>query len=619
MPYDFTYFRPTGDPAADAQAKQINPTASYTADTLDDIRDFIAERAAATINCHKGGAGYIVAGPCEGSRSAKNTGPAGFALIDYDDAEPDWAQLDQYEGFGWTTHNHMVDGKPHWRFVIPFVEPVLHGKLPDPFPGAHIRNRAQPAFLPTHPTDVGLIEWRTLRGERRLTATAESAVPEATSPVESTLLYAMFKRAGWLRGEGPNDGVWVRCPWAHEHTNQDESGTGILPSDDGLGLFSCRHAHCSERKSSDAYAVLEVLPCNRSQSTSPKGPAEPERREVASVLVTSSSPDVADWADIQAAQIPPVSWVCEGLRLAAGRPNIVYAQPNAGKSWALQTLAVEVAAGLPVFGKFPCAQASVMFLTQDSDHVASVERFQQIARALQVGAIPLYWYTPRLPIVRRDGRYSVFDPEGFSGLYREIARVGAKLLILDSLFALTEGLDAKELEIGRILRHTNDAGICTVWSHHTAKAEGSDYYGSQSVAAAAGAMWEVKLADPEDSTSLRVWTPRRQPERTGGLPRADVFCTDWVDKSRVVWAEPKAETPDGPEAQGMRERIQHEIVLALRNRCLKESQLIGNSRNPDSGIVKAGSRAYRRKILQAMCGLTVVLLPNNQYALAPGV
>jgi hypothetical protein len=123
--------------------KQIAPT-SVMSCTLADLRS-ACERA--TVQGRKGDAGYIIAGVCDSTR--KEGGPAGFVLIDQDDGEPDWAALDQYEGFAWTTHGHSPT-RPAWRIVITLVAPMAHGKLTCPFRGAHIRNRTQPAFLPTH-------------------------------------------------------------------------------------------------------------------------------------------------------------------------------------------------------------------------------------------------------------------------------------------------------------------------------------------------------------------------------------------------------------------------------------------------------------------------------------
>ena len=96
-------------------------------------------RAAARVG-RKGDAGYIVACDVRENRDSDHAGPAGFVLIDQDEgaAEPDWAALDQYQGFAWTTASHRPD-KPSWRVVIPLITPIAHGKIRSPFRGAAAR------------------------------------------------------------------------------------------------------------------------------------------------------------------------------------------------------------------------------------------------------------------------------------------------------------------------------------------------------------------------------------------------------------------------------------------------------------------------------------------------
>lgn len=517
MPFDFTFFAPTGAPAADASAHQIKPTADYTADALSDIQDFILSAAKAS---HKGGAGYIIAGSCTGTRAARNTGPAGFALLDYDDAEPDWPALDQYEGFGWTTHNHMQDGKPHWRFVIPFVEPVLHGKLPDPFPGAHLRNRAQPAFLPTHGTDVGQIEWRTLGGSRRLTATAE-AIQVATSKVEGTLLYAMFKRAGWLRGEGPNGGVWVRCPWAHEHTNQDESGTGILPDDNGLGHFTCRHGHCANRHSGEAFSVLEALPCNAGVSTRPKAPsAEPTKSDGVRPGSAPGTLIIVGAAEL-AKPLGPVPWLVKDLGIAPGRPTIISARSGTGKTYALQDLALAVASGQSFFCG-PVRQGPVLHVDLDQGQYATRGRYQALSagRKLNLADVPL--------------GVSFFDltlTKGVQVNEAEAAKLGRAceghaLCIIDSLRRLIPGLDESSSEFAGPLAWLTDissqTGCTFIVVHHEGWTSGRTR-GTTAIQDSAGCMWTLS----REGDGPMTWAHTKVSE-VGLGKLSDYYTTLWT-------------------------------------------------------------------------------------------
>lgn len=265
--HTLTHFAPgTPPPGLDdrahaaVHAKQIVPSGTHEL-TLPDL--FAAVQRAAVLG-RKGDAGYLVAGRVEGTRSNTATGPASLAIVDADDAAPPWDLLAEFEGFGHTTASHGLpgpDGEPRscWRFYIPFTEPVAHGQLPAPWPGAHIRARSQPAFLPTHRSDPSAIEFRWLGGSKRLDGGA--ATPQL-APASESLLAALFEAAGWALRE-QSTGLAVICPWVHEHTCRDQGGTVVLhadPDGQGLGKFHCSHGHCAGRGSRDALAVLRQLP-----------------------------------------------------------------------------------------------------------------------------------------------------------------------------------------------------------------------------------------------------------------------------------------------------------------------------------------------------------------------
>lgn len=49
------------------------------------------------------------------------------------------------------------------------------------------------------------------------------------------------------RSDGTAERVYnIRCPWAEEHTDGDESGTRVGQYPDGALFFRCEHAHCRE-------------------------------------------------------------------------------------------------------------------------------------------------------------------------------------------------------------------------------------------------------------------------------------------------------------------------------------------------------------------------------------
>lgn len=263
-----TYFPPlspapdqglTDSEYAAAHCRQTSPgaVADLSLDALE-----AACRAAAVVG-RKGDAGYLIAGECTTTR--KEGGPAALALIDQDEGggEPDWTALDEFQGFAWTTASHRPD-KPSWRVVIPFQAPSAHGKLKCPFKGAFIRNRTQPAFLPTHRTDVSLIEWRRLAGVRTLDANELGAVERAFEARASSVLGAAFEAAGMVLGP-QGGGLRVRCPWVHMHSDGGTSGTAVFhadPDNRGFGKFHCSRTEClkANRTSWDALNAIRNIP-----------------------------------------------------------------------------------------------------------------------------------------------------------------------------------------------------------------------------------------------------------------------------------------------------------------------------------------------------------------------
>lgn len=72
---------------------------------------------------------------------------------------------------------------------------------------------------------------------------------------------------------GLQGGHRIVCPWVHEHTDEDQTGTVYFePSDqnDGRGGFKCHHGHCQQRTVADLTHFLirllqnknEESPCN---------------------------------------------------------------------------------------------------------------------------------------------------------------------------------------------------------------------------------------------------------------------------------------------------------------------------------------------------------------------
>ena len=79
-------------------------------------------------------------------------------------------------------------------------------------------------------------------------------------PVDENLLETLKSQGYYKRnlGQGKHE---IMCPWVHEHTDHDDSGTCYFePSKEnrGLGGFKCHHGHCQGRTISDLCKKLNI-------------------------------------------------------------------------------------------------------------------------------------------------------------------------------------------------------------------------------------------------------------------------------------------------------------------------------------------------------------------------
>lgn len=224
-------------------------------------------------------------------------------------------------------------------------------------------------------------------------------------------------------------------------------------------------------------------------------------------------------------EIPPTPWLCRDLQLAPGRPPVIAATANAGKSWSLQCMAMSVCLGLPIFGQFEVqTPGPVLHVCTDAGENATVRKYQQIARAMGVD-IPdnLAVIPDRIAgCVDEKGR---FKAEGFKGLAKLAEEGGYKLIILDSMFAICAGIDMMAPEAGNALYRTKDDARVWMWTMHIPKA-GGDYFGSAAIGAAMGTRWNIDLSIEGDPTSPRVWNCGKRSEDYDGEGLTQ-FYTEW--------------------------------------------------------------------------------------------
>lgn len=429
---------------------------------------------------------------------------------------------------------------------------------------------------PCYPELVGSLGVATLAPLPTLPRKASAA---SEGSAASTLLGECFKALGWIR-QSSEEKLTVRCPWAHEHTGDE---LAVVYAEGETGKFHCGHSHCQGRYTNEAIEAIKGMPAVEEvlkrwlyiQETMAEIKTEFVKRLTPTVLAPSGDkpPRFIDWGGINA-PLGEVPWLVEALELCPGRPPMFISDSGVGKTWTLQSLALSIASGLPVFGRFPCRKGPVLHLSRDSGLRATKVRYQRLARGMGIDRADIMVFPHSLPLTDKMG---TFQRKGFEEVAKEAERGGYALVILDSLAALCPGIDENSTEIGDPLRATVDDSCVWLWAHHTTK-DGGGYRGSGAIKAAAGAIYMGTKAAPGAPV---VWKPVKASEEheSGDLP---TFQTEWqVDAdggSRIVAIDvPMPDRPEVVTPEQTTDRIRQDVLAKIRADGPASANLISES------------------------------------------
>lgn len=139
------------------------------------------------------------------------------------------------------------------------------------------------------------------------------------------------------------------------------------------------------------------------------------------------------------APLPDLAYLVPELGMVSrsGPPHLVAGYGFSGKTLALQSLALSLVSGLPVWGAYRCSEARVLHVDFEQGERLTRNRYQRLARAMaveldEVGSALELAVMPRLALTREHaaqwGRLMT----------------GRGLVIIDSLRAATPGLDEND-------------------------------------------------------------------------------------------------------------------------------------------------------------------------------
>lgn len=173
-------------------------------------------------------------------------------------------------------------------------------------------------------------------------------------------------------------------------------------------------------------------------------------------------------AATMAAPLPPVPYIVPALGFArSSAPNVIGGYGYSRKTLALQDLALSVATGTAVWGRFPCSQASVVHVDYEQGDYLSWQRYQRLAHAR---GIDLAGLGEVLRFATSPAKY--LDSEGIED---DLVRLidGAGFAFVDSLKAATPSLEenssAIRIPLDVLLRVSTRTKACIAVVHHARK------------------------------------------------------------------------------------------------------------------------------------------------------
>jgi len=220
-------------------------------------------------------------------------------------------------------------------------------------------------------------------------------------------------------------------------------------------------------------------------------PYNPDADEVPRPQRAARSIVFVDAVEI-AKPLPDVEYLVPHLGLASGAPVLVAGYGFAGKTVALQSMALSVATGLPLWGVYGVQRGAVAHLDYEQGDRVTRERYQRMARAMGFDLREL-GDTLRLA-VHPDAHLDEKDPREALDVYRR-AIEGASLVIVDSLRASAPSLDENSSEVRRCLdllnRAAEPSGAVVAVIHHVRKPKADDPQGARYRIRGSGALYDA--------------------------------------------------------------------------------------------------------------------------------
>ncbi len=418
----------------------------------------------------------------------------------------------------------------------------------------------------------------------------------------------------------------VTCPWSHEHSGKNTSGTFVDDTEDHMGHFVCSHSHCQARHSLEALAALGGLPAvaeELSRWPEPSNILEPYARVDAPV---QAKPEVAkapagNFAlmtveDMMAAE-EALPWVVQDL-ISVGEPTLFVGGAASGKTSAVVEMALAVATGKPVWGMYPVAKPGPVVHIDYEQGKTLRRTYHGFAKGLGLDAVQLVRDgLLRIAPLPREQLLDMNVSDTHLGMIgKDLVKLctGASLCVLNSLTAGTNKVNENDAKIAAVFnllaRVTEITGCAMVVLHHSGRGEQRRARGSSAIDGAVQTIFEIDARHAR-SKGYTTWEHVKDRPAGGLVAPFELHWTnvEGVQKLAAKQPEQPPAVLDGSERP--EDRIEKAILWVMEHAGLSQkTRILERVR---------GKQQEKFRVWDDMVVRNLIDHVGSRWMLAPGV
>jgi len=171
-------------------------------------------------------------------------------------------------------------------------------------------------------------------------------------------------------------------------------------------------------------------------------------------------PEILSFSELMSKEFPEVLWDVEGL-FESGTINMISAPPNQYKSWVAQAVAISLAKGTNLFGKFKTKKQKVLIVNEEDNLRMMKDRSLMMLEEME--DLDIYFMV---------GSGFKIDDETMIDIWDEASQRGVTFIIFDSLRSIHSANENDSQEMQAVMdcfKYLTGHGITVFFTHHNRK------------------------------------------------------------------------------------------------------------------------------------------------------